>query len=266
MGSRLALYNCNVCEKTKFNLKNYKGMNIIKSKAQWLPPRKKFFTQIFISIRELFTLPFFKETPDGIKKFFTNNYQGKKDEFIFDGSSEKPYYNQITKNISIDKFENQTIIDLGCGNGSFYFWLKNNNIHVKKYYGVDFAYKNSVLSDNAVINNMSVCDYLENPVSENAVYVLSNSLCYTSETILQSILSKLKPNDKIIIIEPNPNLFWDSHFNGIKPHYRKSKQVSKSLENNGFTIKSCSIDYVLNVKNCYLNPISYCLYAIKIEN
>lgn len=242
-----------------------KNVKLIKSKANWLPPHMKFIAQIFISIRALLTLPFFKEIPNGIQKFFINNYNGKKDVFIFDGSSENSYYNQIIKTIPINKFKNQIVIDLGCGNGSFYFWLKNNDISINQYYGVDFAYENSKLSDNAVIINMSISRYFESPIPENAVYILSNSLCYTSEIIFQFVLSKLKLNDKIIIIEPYPNLFWDSHFNGIKPHYRKNEQVFKLLKNNGFAIKSCSVDYVFNIRDIYSNPISFCLYASKTE-
>jgi len=239
------------------------GVKINKSKANWLPPRIKFIKQIFISIRALFTLPFFKEIPNGVQQFFKDNYKGKKDEFIFDGSSENSYYDQITKNITTEKLKNQIIVDLGCGNGSFYFWLKNNDIAIKQYCGIDFAYENSILSDKALIKNISISDYFENPIFENVVCFLSNSLCYISETVFQSVLSKLKTNDKIIIIEPYPHLFWDSHFNGIKPHYRKPKQVFKLLADNNLVIKFCSVDSVLKIKNFYISPISYCICAIK---
>lgn len=238
-------------------------MNIIKSKAQWLPPRSKFITQIFISIRALLTLPFFKETPNGIKKFFSTNYNEKKDEFVFDGSSENSYYNQITNNCPIEEFKDQTIIDLGCGNGSFYFWLKNNNISIKQYCGIDFAFENTVLTDSATIKNISINDYLEDIAHENVIYIMSNSLCYIPDVIFQTILSTMKINDKIIIIEPYPNLFWDSHFDGIKPYYRKPKGVITLLENSGLQIYSCSVDYIFEIKNIYLSPISYSIFATK---
>jgi hypothetical protein len=238
----------------------------IKSKAEWLPPRLKYFKQILISIRAIFTLPFFKEEPDGIQKLFSNSYWIEKDEFIFDGSNDYLYYNQITKNISKQYFKNQVIIDFGCGNGSFYFWLRSSNIPITKYIGIDFAYKDTILSDEAEIRNVSFSKYLENPFAGNvnSVAILSNTLCYISDEIFQSILSKSVPNDKIIIIEPYPNLFWDKHFNGIKPFYRTEKQVIKLLEDNGFVVKTCSIDYAINIKNIHLNPISYCLYVVKI--
>jgi|GEM_PF-3814368 len=241
------------------------NIKTIKSKAEWLPPHLKYFKQILISIRAILTLPFFKEDPNGIQKLFSNNYWGEKDEFIFDGSSENSYYNQITKNISLENFKNQAIIDLGCGNGSFYFWLIAN-IPITKYIGIDFAYKDRILSDEAEIRNVSFSEYLKNPFAENvnSVYILSNTLCYISDETFQSILSKSTPNDTIVIIEPYPNLFWDKHFNGIKPFYRTEKQVIKSLEDSGFVVKTCSIDYAINIKNTHLNPISYCLYAVKI--
>jgi SAM-dependent methyltransferase len=241
-------------------------IKIIKSKAQWLPPHIKYIAQLFISIRALFTFPFFKETPNGTQKFFINIYKGGKDEFIFDGSNEKSYYNQIIKNVPLEYFKHQTIIDLGCGNGSFYFWLENQDISIKQYYGIDFAFESKVLSNKASIKNISINNYFETVLVDNAVYLLSNSLCYISDKDFQYILSQLKSGDKIFIIDPFPNLFWDSHFNGIKPIYRTNKEVSKLLENNGFIVSSCSIDYVTNLKYFYLNPISYCLFAIKTQN
>ena len=240
-----------------------KHLNITKSRAEWLPPFIKFITQIIISIWALLTLPFYIEIPDGIKQFFSTIYNGNKDEFIFDGSNENSYYNQITKNIPLEYFKNQSIVDLGCGNGSFYFWLKKQNIYVKEYYGIDFAFENVVLSKDALIRNISISEYFEATIPSGSIYFLSNSLCYISDEIFQSILLKLTTEDKIILIDPYPNLFWDSHFNGIKPTYRTINDVYKLFEEYNFIISKCSIDYVINIKNIHLSPISYCLYAKK---
>lgn len=241
-----------------------KYLEIHKSKAQWLPPHNKYIRQILISLRALFTLPFFREIPNGTQLFFKNNYNIQKDEFIFDGSSENSYYNQITKNIPIEEFNNQRVIDLGCGNGSFYFWLKNQNISINQYIGIDFAYKNVELSEEASIQNISIYDFFRRIISGNAIYVLSNSLCYVSKNIFQFIQFKLKSNDKIVIIEPYPNIFWDSHFNGIKPYYRKCDQILYELIKNGFKINACSKDYHIKIYNIYMSPISYCIIATKL--
>lgn len=234
-----------------------------KSKATWLPPIDVFLWQILVSIKSYLTLLFFSPKKDGVKRFFISNYHVKKDELIFDGSS-NGYFGQIEKVLNLSLLEGGKIVDLGCGTGALYGWLQSKNINVQMYIGVDFAYVAKTDGSVKICHEDNV-SWVQDPSNYgyifNANIIMSNSLCYTNDPDLLNIFSQCKNAKRIIIIEPYPNLFWDAHFDGVRPIYRKHPVVSKALRENGFSIKAISIDHIFSIRHRYIGPISYCIFA-----
>lgn len=233
-------------------------MKIIKQQASWLPRPSLFCKQMAVSLLSYITLPFFHETENGTKLFFEKNYYNKKDELVFDGSNGS-YFDKLIALISKDYRD--LILDLGCGkDAAFYSWAINKGISFRTYIGIDFSVKNIFIDERAEIanDNLIVFDkYRKN--SESAMIVLSNSLCYLSNREFLKVLKCIRQGDEIVIIDPEPNLFWDAHFCGIKPVYRKHEEITELLRSNGFTVEGITTDYFLK----RLFRMSYALYGIK---
>lgn len=245
----------------------YKKMNkTIINKANWLPNRFIFWKQIFVSLLSYMTLPFFKRKDGAILEFFRKNYYEKPDGLIFDGTS-SDYYSQIERMFPLDSFKESLIIDLGCGQGHFYKWLINKKISVYQYTGIDIAIDEQDLDKNAKIYSGSITQL--NQISlhrfENIrrFFIFSNSLCYATDEEVASAIAFCQEGDNIFIIEPYPHLFWDAHFDGIKPIYRTDSETIKLLTQHGFAILFTSIDYIPFEKYFLFGQVSYCIHAKK---
>ena len=237
----------------------------MRSKATWLPPAGKFVFQLFVSIWSYLTLPFFHAKENAIFEFFHKNYYCQPDGFIFDGNNDNNYYSQIEKIYDLKNLENSLVIDLGCGKGALYLWLKKNETTFHQYVGIDFAVRECILSQNACIIQKDMLDFLEYypKNGQRKMIIMSNSLCYISNQDFVKILNHCNLLDEVIIVEPSRNLFWDAHFDGIKPTYRKLKDIMHILRNNGWIIDSVSSDFMIQIFGICWFRISYSLRATK---
>lgn len=233
-----------------------------KEKAVWLPKLNVFVKQIMVSIISYLTLPFYKEKKNAIQRFFIDNYYNTPDGLVFDGTS-SGYFDRINLLIDFSLLPDMRFVDLGCGQGSLVFWLQNNKISYQEYLGIDFAIKQSKKENSVVFINDSILNAGRYIRSSDDIIMMCNSLCYITDEEFAIILSSLKKGNRIIIIDPSPNLFWDAHFEGIKPIYRKRKTVLKLLNDSGFIIDSSIQDYLFKMGTIYCMPLSYGIYAIK---
>ena len=208
-----------------------------------------------------FTFFFSKSKKGAIREFFYRNYNVKKDEFIWDGSSEN-YYNQLLSNLNFEMLENKDVLDIGCGTANLYYWLKSHNINYKSYTGIDFAVKENVISENAKVLNANIMEF---DFKKYNFFVLINVLCYLEKKEIIDVLRKVPNDSYLILIEPYPNIFWDKHFNNIQPHYRNNKKMLNLLNNKNFVCISESIDYTYKIGKVYFSPISYCMLFKKSE-
>lgn len=236
-------------------------MSNFKERAKWLPNCRKFIKQLLVSISSYITLPFFCYKNDGTRLFFKKNYSEKQDDLIFDGTS-SGYFSRIEKLLCGIVLDDTVIIDLGCGQGALFNWLESNAVTYKEYIGIDFA-----ISQKATTKAKYICDNisnLEKYMPDNlCLIVMSNALCYIDDLLFLRILSALKRGDSILIIEPSPNIFWDAHFNGIKPLYRPIDTTCTFLQNCGYKIMNTFQDYLLGKLNHYYIELSYGIYATK---
>ncbi|GHU42225.1 hypothetical protein FACS1894190_11300 [Spirochaetia bacterium] len=237
---------------------------INKEIVTWLPKNRLLVKQLWHSFLSFITLPFFHSHTDGIKTFFENNYYIKSDELIFDGSTFE-YYSKIERTIDISVLNDYNIIDLGCGLGSLYHWLQTKNICAHSFTGLDFAIKNLLIGDNAVLINDNLSNvnnyFFENT---NNIVFMTNALCYTDDVLFKNALRCMRNNDELIIIDPSSNIFWDAHFNGIKPIYRKVNRVMQMLIHEEFEIVNILQDYWFAIGGHHFFPLSYCIHAIKM--
>ena len=235
-------------------------MIVIEQHAMWLPQPWLFCKQIIVSLWSYITLPLFRKKENGIQNFFERNYYKKCDGLIFDGNTNG--YLDKAKDL-IARSYRDVVFDLGCGDsGNLYLWLTKNAIEFRFYIGIDFSIRGKTIDQKARLINGDIrkCNVCRKP-DRTAMIVLSNSLCYLSDSEFSEVLKIFESGDEILVIEPEPNLFWDAHFAGIKPIYRKHEEVIKKLEACGFEIKALSVDYLLKRHI----RIAYSLYGIMMQ-
>lgn len=239
-------------------------MNKIKKiKSTWIPGFNLFIKQLGVSFVSYITLPFFKKKDNGVLLFFEKNNDQKKDELVFDGDTGN-YYNKINNSEIINILSNANVLDLGCGNSSFYFWLIDKHIPFKSYIGLDFAAKKSISLEKCLIvkeNLLNFSKYLS--IGKNVI-LLCNVLCYLTDDELILLLEKIPTNSFILILDPAPGLFWDAHFSGIRPNYRKIKSVIRILQLHSFFVNNTTQDYLVSLNDAvFLFPLSYSICAKK---
>lgn len=230
--------------------------------AHWTPRLKIYIKQLCVSSLSFLTLPFFTPTEDGVKQFFKANYYEKPDDLVFDGSN-NGYYSKIELLPDFKMRENVSVIDLGSGQGSLYLWLKNIGITIKQYIGIDFAIKSRILDEHGFLVNDDIFNVSKYLLTSEDIIFMCNSLCYIDDVLFIEILDCLNKGNELFILDPVPNLFWDAHFNGVKPIYRKYDYVVSLLMNHGFCIKGTVQDYLFKIGNLYISPMSYCIHSQK---
>lgn len=235
---------------------------INKELAKWLPKTTTLIWQLLVSAQSFITLPFFKPHRDGIQVFFEKNYYIKPDGLVFDGSTQG-YYSKIKKTFNIKNLSSCNIIDLGCGQGKLYNWLNEEGVANFNYIGLDFAIRDVKISDNSSLINDNL-DNIGDYINDSKYMVfMCNTLCYITDAKFNKILHELKTGDELIIIDPSPNLFWDAHFNGVKPIYRKIDEIFLFLSRGSFKVSNATQDYFIKAGNRFIFPISYCIHAVK---
>lgn len=237
----------------------YKKYRVV---AQWVPGLKKYIKQLCMSSFSFLTLPFFTPTEDGVKKFFKSNYYEKQDDFVFDGST-NGYYSKMKLLADFKLWENNSIIDLGSGQGSLYIWLKSIGIRIKRYTGIDFSIKGGSVDEHGVLVNDNISNIAKYLSTSNNIVFMCNSFCYIEDDLFIKILDDLNNGNELFIIDPAPNLFWDAHFNGVRPIYRKYSNVVSLLMDHGFSVKGIVQDYLFKIGNLCIFPMSYCIHSQK---
>ena len=135
-----------------------------KNVAMWVGSKKKVIMQLIIGIWAYITYPFVKYEDNNAREYFERIYQGEPDPFLFDGKNSK-YYTQLDNVIEWGMEKSYHVIDLGCGNGSLYYWFKEKKKENIDYLGVDFAHDFKVLSINAKIIKDDLRSYAFNSVN-----------------------------------------------------------------------------------------------------
>ncbi len=237
-------------------------MMIYKVVAEWIPGFKKYMRQLYVSAVSFITLPFFIPKKDGIRKFFISNYYEKQDDLLFDGST-NGYYSKIELLVDFKSWHNVSILDLGSGNGSLYYWLRQRRLSISRYTGIDFSIRNRNIDDCGILKNDDIANAYKYLSGSNDIIFMCNSLCYIEDGLFIDVLNSLYTGSELIIIDPSPNIFWDAHFNGVKPIYRKCEEVASILEEHGFFVEGVAQDYLFRIRRVFLSPLSFCIRCIK---
>lgn len=164
--------------------------------AGWFRPRRRIIKQYFISFKSHLTRNFAIYHKDAAKTYFLEIYNGKDDPYLFDGK-EEGYYDSLLRAVEIIK--NKNIVDLGCGTGALYRWLKIKQIPINSYIGVDFAVKNAIIDKNVRIIEKRIEAYSP-PYNKDNVVIISNALCYLSDDQLNQLRTSLTYADYVIIM------------------------------------------------------------------
>ena len=233
----------------------------MKRKAKWLGTPIHVISQLLISITSYIFKPFTRREKNAVREYWSSIYSGDyRDNYIYDGKT-KHYYDDITKIIPLISCANQrTIIDLCCGNGSFYYWCQENQIPIKNYYGIDFSITNTVLSENACLKNGNILDYV---AEKDDIIIVSNGCCYLDDMDFCLLTSNISKCSDIIVIEPIPSVFWDAQFAHIHLYYRSSQKIINHFNSLGFHCKYVSTDYMIKIVNMFIFPLKATYYFQK---
>ncbi|MFH2065652.1 MAG: hypothetical protein ABIK15_10685 [Pseudomonadota bacterium] len=226
--------------------------------AEWVKVHPFFWKQMLVGTLS-FIIPGEKSlNTNSTKDFFINHYFHQQDPYVFDGSSDK-YFNQLQPAINdINSFGN--IIDLGCGKFKLLTFLKKNSFKYESYIGFDFACPEEAISEKEKTYRLDFrsekCQYVTK--NESTVFAI-NTFCYIKNIKDIYLLNKANKliAKRLIVLEPWPGLFWDRHFDGIWPTYRKPDLLAKNLAEIGWHREGQYNYYLFKICGKYLIPMSY---------
>jgi len=123
-----------------------------------------------------------------VKKIYSNLFKKNKDSYLsLNWGSKESQYLRFKVLSYIDKLENKSILDVGCGLGDFYLWLNKNMINTD-YLGIDITETFIKSAINKYGKDLFVCDnFLLDDVFKNKTfdYVFASGIfaTYTKEPI-----------------------------------------------------------------------------------
>lgn len=232
-----------------------------KSVALWTGGIVHTIIQFGISIKSYLLLPFIKEKPNAVKKYWSEIYSGQKnDNYIFDGKTSTYYKCLLNCIYEIANVKNRTVVDLGCGNGSLFYWLRQNGIQIGSYKGIDFSYPDCNLADDSKIMNGNITEY---HAKEQDIITIVNCCCYLNDNEFDTMIRNISSATDILIIEPVPSIFWDKQFNNIVLHYRSRNDFLLLFKENGYSCSYSEVDYLYKLRDKYIFPLKYLVHFQK---
>jgi SAM-dependent methyltransferase len=108
-------------------------------------------------------------------EYFTKTLEEFKDEHYAVAQSKLSHMKRFEKMLELGNFENCRLLDVGCGIGGFYDYLKEKGVNCK-YTGVDInekMIKRARERNPEIADNLLVFDILEKKLDQNFDYVIS---------------------------------------------------------------------------------------------
>lgn len=196
-------------------------------------------------------------SPPDVMAFFAKRTV---DPTVFDGRTEG-FYEPLLDLIAT--YGSSVIVDLGCGDGALYEAMRQANISVEEYFGLDFAAAGGSLGPCATIITADITAPAPDAIAGkgNRTCCLVNTLCYLARVESVALLeSDAGEGDVCLLIEPYPGWFWDRSFDGIAPRYRYPAEVAKALGSLGWTVLELRT-YQASLGNFIRFPVAYSLVA-----
>lgn len=192
---------------------------------------------------------------EAVRAYFGNRMHDHAiDPKIMDGHETK-YISQIKDLTGVDHTSCDQVVDLGCGDGAAYQYLKAQECLPDVYVGVDFAVQHRSLGERANIFHADAAEFLPANDKETSILCI-NSICYFNE--LNKIPAFRAPGtNELVVIEPFPSTFWYRHFNGVVPSYRSPGSLADELQALGWTLEHQVTYYLLEFGSKYLGPLCY---------
>ena len=161
------------------NISSSGDITIYHRKATWLGPLNRVVKQFLVSILSHLTNPFCRIQKGALKKYFISIYtQSSFDDLLFDGKDGR-YFDKIQDVYRLHDIKKSNLIDIGCGDATFYYWLKSIRSIPITYLGIDVAHPSQTINNSAKIVNLDVIDYsLKNKSIQPSLLMMSNSICY----------------------------------------------------------------------------------------
>ncbi|MCP4985687.1 MAG: hypothetical protein GY928_06325 [Colwellia sp.] len=195
--------------------------------------------EIPAAIKSRFFKPFLPSSVEKTRAFF-KEFRSKPNEVSITDFSTGHYYSIVEELLSKNDERYQVCVDLGCGNSSL---RKLQQMKWDKYIGIDLF-----IEDNKKAEDYLIEHDLNNglPKLEDAnsyLFIAINSFCYIENiNKLFNTIVDLPGEKRIIIIDPNPGLLWESAFNGFKIHLRPVRKILSSISCNNANLSVTPIN------------------------
>ncbi len=240
-------------------LKNKKDntFEINKSLAKWPQTNPHFWKQMRTGVLSHIFGPNTKEQKLEIQTFFQSHYK-QVDQLVCDGNT-NGFLSQLNE-LGLFNVKTSHILDLGCGNGSLYRYIKDIGVDIPQYTGLDFAVSGKRLDSRAIICNIDLrnSQAVNLLANENTIFAI-NTFCYLESLSNIPVLksSGRKTNNYLLVVDPWPGLFWERHFNGIWPTYRSPEKLIKEMSEIGWKPNQQVNYYLVRLFGKFFFPLSY---------
>lgn len=229
-------------------------------RATWVQP-VPFLRQLCESIVNYFRGGRASLSRDVVKAFFDRHRGDQPDPLVFDGSR-SGYYDQLL--LVMPQKPAVRYIDLGCGSGGLFAFLRARGILFEKYIGVDFSPTpgQPVSRPDSTIRNASIeQEELLKDLVPGTHIIMINSVCYLESVFNLPILQAAAhcQDAALLVVEPYPGIFWDRQFEGIRPRYRHPDQLVREASTLGWVPSHFVIFYLIGIGPLFLWPLAYSL-------
>lgn len=195
--------------------------------------------------------------PENVRRFFERHRNTNPDPLVFDGAT-SGYYEQLFPLLANDS--SIMYLDLGCGVGNLRNFLIENKFSFARYVGVDFAGSSTKFESGSTVIDADIrSQALASYVTDRTHVICVNSLCYQDNLSAITVLrhAATYPDNRLLVVEPYPGIYWDESFYGVRPCYRTPEQLGRDLLPIGWSIEATYIYHLLRFGAKYIWPLSY---------
>jgi len=171
-----------------------------------LAPRNKLVIKKLLIEKMGFTLPYYREK---IYKFYLSKRENKSQTNTLDNlKSRAPFFNKIISDF-FPKNKEVKILEIGCGCGSFAYYIKQNGYH--NYTGIDSSEEQARVAKKLKIDNIifaNLVDYINNLGNESIDVLLAIDVIehFTKEelsNLIDNFYRVLRKKGVVISHQPN---------------------------------------------------------------
>ena len=167
-----------------------------------------------------------------------------------------PYHRQI-RGVLEPRASLGRVVDLGCGRAPIHALLREENVRMTSYLGIDAAIEDRVLGGHDRVIRGDVLSG-RTRVHRCDTLIAVNLLCFCPDLGAIPLLSGSART--LLIVEPYPSLFWERHVCGIALTGRRPQALAEALGKHGWVADHLHTTWIRSVA---FRPIGRFSYAAR---